>query len=410
MIKIFYLSLVTDHLEGIAIMSSSILTGLLTLIFISQSADTIYYPLPESEGGWRSLVTPNKTLTDDEKQRIIQTVGLDWDKLLDAWKYCDSFGGPNSLLIIRHGWIAGEWYDFTEPRGIASCTKSLTSLAMAKLFDLSDEGKFKKQVNVDDEAWQFLPSKWSDMEPERKHIKIRNMLTMTSGLTPYDGPYKDDYEEVIYAQTVEAPPGKVWAYASAPVDLLSLIIEDVSGQTLEDFFSDYISKVIGIGYIKWGRFNDHTGGSGGPGGGARFPARELARVGYLVLHDGVWEKNGQKEQVISKARIREFTQKATWLENTTWRKSNFAEKDSNLFYSHLWWNNSTGQALGEDVPRDVVFMAGWGKQACFIVPSLDMIVVRLGPNGTLNQNPKFFHELWEKLMSAIVKKEVIYGS
>jgi len=66
---------------------------------------------------------------------------------------------------------------------------------MAKLFDLSDAGKLTKYIKMDDEAWQFLPSKWIKAEPERKHIKIRNMLTMTSGLTPYDGPYEVDYEE-----------------------------------------------------------------------------------------------------------------------------------------------------------------------------------------------------------------------
>lgn len=387
-------------------MGCNVLTGLLTLIFVSQAFDITYYPPSENEGGWRSLVTPNQTPKDDEKQKIIQTVGLDWDRLSDAWKYCESFGGPNSLLIIKNGWIVGEWYNFTDPRGIASCTKSLTSLAMAKLFDLSDEGRFEKRISIDDEAWKFLPSRWAEAEPERKHIKIRHILTMTSGLTPYDGPYKEDYEEKIYAQTVEAPAGTVWAYASVPVDLLSLIIEDVSRQRLEDFFTQYVSNPIGIGSIKWGRFNDHTGGSGGPEGGARFPARELARVGYLVLHNGLWERNGQKEQVISKERIREFTQKASWLENTTWRQPNFAfEPQANRYYGHLWWNNSTGQALGETVPKDIVYMAGWGKQACFVVPSLDMIVVRLGPNSTLNQHPEFYQELWKRLMLAIIEKE-----
>ena len=61
---------------------------------------------------------------------------------------------------------------------------------MAKLFDLSDTEKLTKHVDIDDEVWQFLPSKWAEAEPERKRILIRNMITMTSGLTPYDGPYK----------------------------------------------------------------------------------------------------------------------------------------------------------------------------------------------------------------------------
>ncbi len=364
--------------------------------------NTTYYPPPESEGGWRSLIPPNTTPTAEQKQEVLKSTGLDWDKLHEAWKYCESFGGQHSLLIIRHGWVAGEWQNFTGPRGIASCNKSITGLAMAKLFDLSDAGKLPKRIDINDEVWQYVPAKWAEAEPERKRIRILHFLTMTSGLTPYDGPYQADYEEKVFEQTVEAPPGTVWAYASVPVDMLSLVVENVSGQTMDVFFHENINAVIGVAQLEWGKFGKHAGGSGGPGGGVKFPARELARVGYLVLHDGVWEKDGQREQVISEARVQKFTRWASWLEKTKWRQPNFAfEAQANLYYGHLWWNNRTGQALGENAPRDAVYMSGWGKQACFVVPSLDMVVVRLGPNRTLNEHPEFYHGLWARLMPAV---------
>jgi hypothetical protein len=40
-------------------------------------------------------------------------------------------------------------------------------------------------------------------------------------------------ERIVLTQPVGGPPGVVWAYASVPVDLLSLILENVTGQTLE---------------------------------------------------------------------------------------------------------------------------------------------------------------------------------
>jgi CubicO group peptidase (beta-lactamase class C family) len=361
-----------------------------------------YYPPPENQGGWRSLVPANQPASAEQKQRILQTTGIDWDKLHEGWKYCTRFGGPNSLLVIRRGWVAGEWHDFTNPRGIASCTKSLTALAMAKLFDLSDAGRLPKRVGIEDEAWRYLPAKWAEAEPARKQIRLRHLLTMTSGLTPYDGPYQADYESKVYAQTVEAPPGTVWAYASVPVDMLGLVIEDVTGRTQEEFFHTHLGAAIDAAPIKWGRWGSHTGGSGGPEGGARFPARELARVGYLVLRDGLWQKDGKSEQVLSTARLREFTRWAPFLEATRWRQPNFArEPNGNLSYSHLWWNNRTGQTLGPAVPRDAVYMSGWGKQTCVVVPSLDLVVVRLGPNRTLNEHPEYYRELWSRLMAAV---------
>ncbi len=188
-----------------------------------KSGEAVYYPPPESKGGWRALVPAHPLRgypapSAEAKQKLRDTAGIDWDKLQEAWKYCAGFGGPNSLLVVRRGWVVGEWHDFTNPRGIASCTKSLTALATAKLFDLSDAGKLPKKVAVEDEAWRFLPARWAEAEPARQKIRLRHLLTMMSGLTPYDGPYRDDYETRVFAQTVEAPPGTVWDYAVVAVD------------------------------------------------------------------------------------------------------------------------------------------------------------------------------------------------
>jgi hypothetical protein len=49
----------------------------------------------------------------------------------------------------------------------------------------------------------------------------------------------------------------------------------------------------------------------------------------------------------------------------------------------------------------VVFKGGWGRQACFVAPGLDMVVVRLGSNPTLNEHPRFYHGLWSRLMAAL---------
>jgi CubicO group peptidase (beta-lactamase class C family) len=226
---------------------------------------------------------------------------------------------------------------------------------------------------------------------------------MTSGIEPYDGPYKDldAYAKVVLTQPVEAPPGNVWAYASAPIDLMSHIIESVTGRTLRDFFNQEIHGPIGVGPVQWPDFRGHTGGSGGPGGGARFVARDLARVGYLLLHGGRW--HGQ--QVLTRKRVDLATHWARWLGAAKFRETNFAryEPKAQNYYGYLFWTNRTGEALGEDVPRDVFYMSGFGRQACWIFPSLDMVVVRLGSNVALNQHAEFYRELLNRVMKAVRK-------
>jgi CubicO group peptidase (beta-lactamase class C family) len=353
-----------------------------------------YFPPPESRGGWRVA----------SRSEIPEKTGLRWERLEDAWRYCRSFGGPNQLLVIRHGWIAGEWQDYSDPRGIASCTKSLTALAMARLFDLSRAGRIGKKIGPDDFAWRYLPPEWSASDARKRQIRIRHLMTMSSGLEPYDGPYADlgAYSKTVLSTPVETAPGTTWAYASVPIDLLSLIVENVTGEPMGAFFNREINAAIGAAPVAWGEFEGHTGGSGGPRGGARYSARELARVGYLMLREGRWSDGSGARQVVSRERVNLITRWAPFLGPARYRVPNFAfEKDANRYYGYLWWSNRTGQALGTAVPKDAFYMSGWGKQACWVVPSLDMVVVRLGPNRELNAHPEYYPELWARLMAAV---------
>lgn len=228
-------------------------------------------------------------------------------------------------------------------------------------------------------------------------------MTMCSGLDPYDGPYTENYSKVVLSQLVKSPPETVWAYASVPVDLLSLIIENVTGEIERDFFNQEINADIGVPTVAWPDFGGHTGGSGGPGGGAKFDARNLARIGYLMLQKGAWNNGDGLKQIVSRERVSQITQWASFLQNATYLIPNFAfERDAKMYYGYLWWTNHTQQSLGPAVPKDTFYMSGWGKQACWIVPSLHMVVVRLGSNRVLNGHPEYYAEFWSRVMAAVV--------
>ena len=377
------------------------------VLLLPLPAQEAYYPPPGTEGGWRSLVSANTDATADQQAAVVDQTGLDWDRLNDAWLYARRFVGRDSILVVRHGWIAAEWSTSRRPMAIASCTKSLTAVAMAKLFDLSDSGRFSTPIGIDDYAYRYLPESWGGEEPERKKIKIRHLMTMSSGLDAYDGPYGDldAYAETVVTRRVLAAPGEVWEYSSAPVDLLSLIIEKVTGKTEKDFFNQQISAAIGEPEVDWPSFQGHTGASGGPGGGARFTARGLARVAYLLLRKGVWDDGNGPRQIISAKRVSMLSQRAEFLKDSTFRTSVFVKDPSApKHYGYLFWTNRTQQALGSEVPEDTFFMHGYGKQACWIIPSLDMVIVRIGSKRRLNYLEEYFPELLSRVMSAVVSR------
>jgi CubicO group peptidase (beta-lactamase class C family) len=233
------------------------------------------------------------------------------------------------------------------------------------------------------------------------------MLTMSSGLVPYDGPYRDldAYGRTILTQEVEAAPGTVWAYASAPVDLLSLVVEDVSGKILGDFFNEQIAAAIGAAPVGFPKFGTHSGGSGGPGGGARLPTRDHARLGYLLLHEGQWRDESGTKQVLAPETVWLLTRWEPRLGAETYREPNHPRtKNAHHYYGYLFWTNHTQESLGAAVPADAFYMSGWGKQICCVIPSLDLVFVRVGSNGELNSQPEYYPELLSRVVASVIEK------
>ena len=374
----------------------------LTVLCIGCTDSGVYYPPPETAGGWRALVPANATPTLKQQRDIRDRVGLDWDQLQEAWDYSKSFGGRNSVLVIRHGWVAGEWSTTTRAFKIASVAKSLTSLAMAKLFDLSDQGRLAQRIGPEDFAYRFLPPAWSTDDPQKQLIRIRHLMTMSSGLQPHDSPNIPDYLDTVIGQPVDAPPEAEWSYASVPVDLLSLIIEHVTGRTLADFFNDTINMPIGVPPVAWAEFSGHTKGCCS----AVYTARDLARVGYLTLQGGAWRDSSGVRQIISADRISRFTRWAPFLEQCRFRAMSpfVGTSDVQLSYGYLWWTNRT-QLLGPTVPVDTYFASGYKMCACFIIPSLDMVVVRLGTQPITDPGAiEFYSAFLSRVMAAVVQE------
>ena len=209
-----------------------------------------YFPPPELSGGWRRVTGINATPTSAQKTYIRAKTGVDWDKLKLAYNYSQSFGGGSTVLVIRNGWIAGEWGNMNAAR-IASVSKSLTALATAKMYELSDAGRLGQTIGAESFAYNFLPATWGDDDARKRKIRIKHLTTMTSGLVPDDKPGQRNYLNVVLTQPVKVPPETEWSYASLPVDLLSIVIQSATGTTVRDFFNQEIAGKIGIPALPW---------------------------------------------------------------------------------------------------------------------------------------------------------------
>ena len=125
-------------------------------------------------------------------------------------------------------------------------------------------------------------------------------------------------------------------------------------------------RPIGVEGLSW----DVQGGSGFMGPhtnahtGVHVSARELARLGYLYLRSGSWAG----EQIVP-----------TWWVELATRSSQVL----NPRYGYACWVNTDG-SMWPALPRDAFAFAfvGFRSNRCYVVPSLDLVVVRIGSGPT----------------------------
>ena len=261
-----------------------------------------------------------------------------------------------ALLIVKHDKLIVEKYwrlesSFEFP--LQSITKSLTSLAIGCLID---EGK----LSLDDRANKWF-KEWSG---EKSKITIRHLLTHTSGIQENADVMEKSKNQLQFAmdQPITTVPGENYYFSEAGVFLLGEIVKRVSGVPVDEYLERKIFKPLNITHWSWKK--DSAGNVIG-NGGAAMTARELLKIGTLLLQKGKW----QGESLISENYLEMALQASE-------------KKDT---YGFLFVLFSRGY-----------YAAGKFGQFLLMIPKHDTIVVRLRtPVGKGEQN--FSNKHWETL-------------
>lgn len=359
-----------------------------------------YFPNPEGLGGWRSLVEPNVEPSEGTKREIRRLAGLDWDRLAQAHAYSAGFAWDSRLLVIRRGWIAGEFGPATA-FNVASVSKSVTGLAIARLLEVSGDMRLGRKLTLRTPVSELLPASFAARDARRRKIRLEHLLSMTSGLEPDDDPYRPDYgPERVLDRPVVAEPGAQWAYCSATVDLLALALQNVTGRSLSGFFNQEIAARIGMAPTSWETY----AGLDRACCAAYIPARDLARLGWLLLNEGRWARGGRVEPVLSRKLARLLTRPSPLAQRARFAPTPNTpvqvEPESPAAFGHLFWTNATGTMLGAAVPRDAFYGHGFRESLLVVVPSLQLVVVRGGSGPDVL--PAFRRELMARIVAAVV--------
>ncbi|MBN1148105.1 MAG: serine hydrolase [Anaerolineales bacterium] len=297
--------------------------------------------LPEywPSAGWRAS-TPEEQVMDSQKlTQMLEYVEQRRLKL-------------HSLLIIRNGYLVSETYfqnyQPDQKHELYSCTKSF----IATLVGIAiEQGAIS---GVDQKVLQFFPGKTFENPDERKAaMTLEDLLTMTSGLDWEEGDLayarlyrSNDWVEHMLDLPLRTPPGERFNYCTGCSHLLSAIIQQQAGMSTQDFAEKTLFEPLGIEDYNWSL--DATGIAIG-GWGLQLTPRDMAKLGYLYLHDGNWDG----AQIVPAAWVKEATRKHVDTE------------DEGFGYGYQWWI----------YPSVAAYSAlGMGGQTIFVAPSLNLVV------------------------------------
>lgn len=308
-------------------------------------------------------------------------VSLNWDttKLNEAFDYAGSTNAYG-LIVLQNGKIVKEqyWNNWTPNTRyyIASAGKSVCAF----LIGIAQEEGY---LNISDKTSQYLGTGWSSLTPiQENEITIRNQLTMTTGL---DDEVPDDDCTDPSCLIFKASSGTRWAYHNAPYLLTHKVLEQATGTTLNQYSSLKLFDKIGMPQAFW--YNDVMWCT----------TREAARFGSLILNKGKWNDD-------------------VLLHDTAYFNAMTNTSQSiNLSYGYLWWLNGKSscmvpttqlvfnQSLVPSGPTDMIMALGKDDKKIYVVPSLNMVVVRLGDaSGFSTLGPSGFDNVfWSKMKLAV---------
>lgn len=267
---------------------------------------------------------------------------------------------PNirALVAARNGRIVEEAYFGGMHRDSAFDMRSVTKTVTALLVGLaSDRGLLDPDDPMTD--WLSHPSR----RPEHGGIRVRDLLTMTSGMQWSDeedfGPWVRSGEPVGYVLDlpVVAPPGQRFIYNTGGSHLLTVIVEMVVDGSALEFAERELLEPLGIDDKRWPVMQDSVivGGAA-----LALRARDAAKVGQLLLQGG---RSGSR-QIVSRA----------WVEAQIGRLVSVGDigyvlRDAG--YGYQTWSDRRGG--GDDVSAFVMW--GYGGQFVWVVPDRQLVVV-----------------------------------
>jgi len=297
--------------------------------------------------------------------------------------------GPlNARLTGPYNYFDPAWHPYyrgTQLHSMQSVSKTVSSVIIGAAML---RGDFKAGLDTPVLKY-FDAAKVKNVDERKRGMTLRHVLTMTAGLdwmenVPYDDPRSDsslmeatdDWVQYVIDKPMAAEPGKVFNYSSGVSELLAHIFLKETGQDIDTYGEKYLFQPLGIEHY-WKRT---PLGAVDTEGGLYLRGSDLAKIGYLYLHDGMWDR----KQIVPKAWVRESV-------------APFIQAEEDYKYGFKWW------LLPRKDSQQFLWMArGFGGQELMVFQEEGLIVVFTGWDILGTTDPE--HEFVSRVLTAVRAK------
>jgi len=268
--------------------------------------------------------------------------------------------GPlNARLTGPYNYFDPTWHPYyhgSDMHTMQSITKTVSSVIMGAAIT---RGDFKASLDTPLMHY-FDETRVKNMDERKKRITLRHVLTMTTGMewvenVAYDDPRNeanlmeatDDWVQYVIDHPMVQEPGTVFNYSSGTSELLAYIFQKETGQDVEEYGEKYVFAPLGIQHY-WKRSPMSVVDTEG---GLYLSGADLAKIGYLYLHEGMWDG----KQIVSKEWVKASLTPAI-------------DAEEGFKYGYQWWLLPRANGLS------VVPMGeGFGGQRLMVFPEKDLM-------------------------------------
>jgi CubicO group peptidase (beta-lactamase class C family) len=358
-------------------------TGSDSLTVVVQAAGELFWPAPDTD----------ESVTDRGWTRVTPAeVGMDAARLEQAAAYAMTAGGAG--MVVKGGRLVHSWATGTTTGGALvdidsrfpsqSATKSIGGMALGFAID----GGI---VALTDRARLRLPT--FGQPPDTNDVAQLETITILQLATHTAGFEKEQTDPRLLN-----PPGTTWSYSDGALNWLADVLTTVFNRDLRDVLTERVWGTLGVNLpsgsddVLWRNNASRPQTLNGVttrelSSGISINANAMARVGLLYLRNGMWSTG----QVLPESFI--TTSKTPPPEIASAQIAdpvNFPGATTG--YGVLWWTNKTCQLAG--VPADAYWAWGQYESLIVVIPSLDLVISRIGPSHVPADGRVFGEQDW----------------